>query len=77
MNGKMLGLLIVASVIAAGCSPQFWGGGAAGVLGAGAGYEVHAKQQLKQIDEDLAAGRIDQREHDIRKDQIQRDSVLQ
>jgi hypothetical protein len=77
MNGKMLALLMATTVVAAGCSPEFWGGGAAGVVGTGAGYEMHAKGQLNKIDADLKAGRIDQREYDIRKDQIQRDSLLQ
>ena len=33
--------LLVSSLGFGGCSPAFWGGAAAGVLGAGAGYEVH------------------------------------
>ena len=64
-------------VLAAGCSPSFWGGAGSGVVGAGAGYELHANQEMKKIDEDLKAERIDQKEYDIRKDQIKRDSLLQ
>ncbi len=65
------------SLAAVGCSPEFWGGGAAGVAGAGAGYELRAHQQMQKLDEDLKAGRIDQREYDTRKDQIQKGSLIQ
>ncbi len=79
MNVKMMWISLSAAtaVLAAGCSPSFWGGGATGAVGAGAGYEWHANQEKKKIDDDLKAGKIDQREYDIRRDQIQRDSVLQ
>jgi hypothetical protein len=73
----MTGVLIVGAALTAGCSSSFWGGAGTGVVGAGAGYEVHANQELKRIDADLKEGRIDQREYDIRKDQIRRDSLLQ
>ena len=70
----ILGLGVLAVV---GCSPEFWGGGATGAVGTGAGYELRANQQMKQIEDDLQAGRIDQREADIRKDQIRRGSLIQ
>jgi hypothetical protein len=73
----LLGALIMGVALTAGCSSSFWGGAGTGVVGAGAGYEVHANQEMKRIDDDLKAGRIDQREYDIRKDQIKRDSILQ
>lgn len=50
-----------------------------GVLGAGAaggGYEYHLKRQKDRVEEDFKAGKIDQKEHEIRKDQIRRDSLL-
>ena len=59
-----------------GCSGAFWGGAGAGALGAGAGYEIQAERQMKQLNEDLRVGKIDQKEYDIRKDQIQRGSLL-
>ncbi len=73
----MGGILSIAALGMVGCSPSFWGGAAGGVVGTGAGYEYHASQQVKKIDEDLKAGRIDQKEHDIRIDQVKRDSVFQ
>ncbi len=63
-----------------GCSSS--GGSAAlGALGGAAvgagGYEYHLKTQKDRIDEDLKDGKIDQKEYDIRKDQIERDSLIQ
>lgn len=50
-----------------------------GVLGAGAaggGYEYNLKRQRDRIEEEFKAGKIDQKEYEIRKDQIVRDSLL-
>ena len=77
---KILGMpVVILSLIflTAGCSPSFWGGTGTGAVGAGAAYEVHASQEVKKLDEDLKAGRIDQKEYDIRRDQIKRDSLFQ
>ncbi len=59
-----------------GCSGAFWGGAGAGALGAGAGYELRANQQINVLDEDLKNGKITQSEYDIRKNQIQKGSLL-
>lgn len=51
-----------------------------GVLGAGAaggGYEYNLKRQKDRVEEDFKAGKIDQKEYEIRKDQIARDSFFQ
>lgn len=58
-----------------GCG-SFWGGLAGGAAGTGAGYELSARNQMKELDEDLKAERIDQKEYDIRKDQIERGSLV-
>ena len=68
--------LLLASLTMVGCSGKFWGGSAVGAVGAGAGYEYNMNQQMKKIDDDLKAGKITQEEYNIRKDQIQRDSLL-
>lgn len=74
---KLLGLSILfLSVILMGCSGAFWGGAGAGALGAGAGYEIQAERQMNQLNEDLKNGKINQHEYDIRKDQIQKGSLL-
>mgnify|MGYP001559168182 CR=1 FL=1 len=78
---KLTSTVIGAVCLAAmGCSSEFWKGGAtgtaAGVAGAGAGYELHARRQLQKLDEDLQAGRITPQEYEIREDQIQKGSVF-
>ena len=75
---NFIGLLMVIllSFTLAGCSGAFWGGTGAGALGAGAGYEYQAERQMNILKEDLKSGKITQQEYDIRKDQIQRGSLL-
>lgn len=51
-----------------------------GVLGAGAaggGYEYNLKRQKDRVEQDFKDGKIDQKEYEVRKDQIARDSFLQ
>ena len=80
----MIRMLLIAMVIVSlsfvlGCESK-WGtaglGAAGGAVAAGGGYEYVANREMKRIQADLNDGRIDQREYDIRKDQIQRMSVL-
>lgn len=73
---QSLAVLLLLGVTLAGCSGQFWGGAGVGALSAGAGYEIQAERQMKALDEELRTGKIDQKEYDIRKDQIQRGSLL-
>ena len=61
----------------AGCSGQFWGGGATGAIASAGGYEFHMNQEKKRLQEDLKNGKIKQEEYDIRIDQLHRDSVFQ
>ena len=68
------GLFVMAFGLSA-CSGAFWTGAGGGTLATGAGYEVNANRQVDRITKDLAAGKIDQREFDIRKDQIKRMSL--
>ena len=75
---SIAGLVLVASL--SGCSSSAGMGVLGGVLGAGAaggGYEYHLKQQKNRVEEDFKAGKIDQKEYEVRKDQIARDSFLQ
>ena len=75
--------LIIVSVLAlfsvTGCSGK-WGAaglGAAGGAAAGAGgYEYHLKKQRDQVEQDYREKRIDEREYQIRINQINRDSLL-
>lgn len=74
----MLGFIAVLFLASAltGCSGAFWGGTGAGALGGAAGYEISAQRQMNQLDEDLKNGKIDQKEYNIRKDQLQKGSLL-
>jgi len=75
----MKNILLVAAVgftLCGLCGCSFLGGGAVGAAGTGAGYEYNANRQLEKLDKDLKAGRIDQKEYDIRKDQINRGSIV-
>ena len=72
-------LLTAATLLALssfGCSGAFWGGTGLGVLGAGAGYEVQAKRQMDRLEDDYKSWKIDRREYEIRKSQIERGSIL-
>jgi len=68
--------LLVSTLGLGGCSPAFWGGAAAGVLGTGAGYEVQSKRQMDRLDDDLRSGRIERREYEQRKEQIEKGSII-
>lgn len=76
----VLSSLLLLLLIGSGCSGTAGsaGLGAVGgaVIGAG-GYEYHLNNQKKSVEEDLKSGKIDQKEHDIRIDQIKKDSLLQ
>ncbi len=69
-------LVLLLGITLMGCSGAFWGGAGAGAVGAGAGYEIQAERQMNQLNEDLRNGKITQAEYDIRKDQIQKGSLL-
>lgn len=76
---KALIPLVVAgvAVVVAGCSTRTVVGGAVGAGAAAGGYELHLKRQMDRIEDELANESITQDEFDIRKDQIERDSLFQ
>jgi hypothetical protein len=80
---KRLLILIALSAplfVMSGCESS-WGSaglGAAGGAAAGAGgYEYRANREMNRIDEAYRAGEMDQREYEIRRDQIRRMSILE
>jgi hypothetical protein len=80
MKRTLVILLFVFSLAFMGCESRLGsaGLGAAGGAAAGAGgYEWKSNQEMKRIEEALAAGTMSQEEYEIRKDQIQRMSILQ
>jgi hypothetical protein len=79
---KNLGVVIVGLVLvtgSTGCSSVGSGllGGVLGAGAAGGSYEYHLKRQKDRVEADFKAGKIDQKEYEIRKDQIVRDSFFQ
>ncbi len=77
---KSLALVVACVALLTGCSSSVGSGLLGGVLGAGAAggsYEYHLKRQKERVEQDFKAEKIDQKEYEIRKDQISRDSLLQ
>ena len=72
---RLVGIMFLAAMLTA-CSGEFWGGTGAGILGTGAGYEIRAKQQMDELNEKYEEGEITKEEYEIRKDQIQKGSVV-
>lgn len=74
----VLGTLLVVPLMY-GCSSR--GGSAAGgalggaAVGAGA-YEYNVHRQMQDLESDYKAGRINRQEYNIRKDQLEKGSVL-
>lgn len=68
--------LLAAALGSSACSGAFWGGTATGALATGAGYELQARRQMNQLEDDLKAGRIDRNEYEDRKRQIERGSII-
>ena len=66
-------------IVTCGCESK-WGtagvGAAGGAVATGGGYEYVASREMKKIEQDYKDGKIDQREYEIRKNQIERMSVL-
>lgn len=75
----IMALTIALSLMLVGCQSR-WGsaglGAAGGAVAAGGGYEYVFNREMKTVEEAYKDGRIDQREYEIRKDQIQRMSIL-
>lgn len=73
-------MVSLGALLAGGCESK-WGtaglGAAGGAVAAGGGYEFVSNREMKKIEEDYKDGKIDQREYEIRKDQIQRMSILE
>jgi hypothetical protein len=79
MKRLVLLLMLLAMFMISGCGGKAGSAGIGAVggaaIGAG-GYEYHLKRQMNRVEEDFKEGRIDQREYEIRKDQIDRDSLI-
>lgn len=71
----LFSILLLTAIGLSACNGAFWGGAGGGTVATGAGYEVNARLQMDRLKEDLDAGRINQAEYDIRKDQTKRMSI--
>jgi hypothetical protein len=67
-------LFLLAATTQWGCA--FVGGAATGVLATGAGYEINAKRQMDQLEDDLRNERITREEYEVRKRQIESGSII-
>jgi osmotically-inducible protein OsmY len=76
MMKAVVGALMIASFGIGGCSGAFWGGAATGAAATTAGYEINANRQMDKLEDDYKAGRIDRREYEDRKRQIEKGSIL-
>jgi hypothetical protein len=75
MRAKILSTLLLAGSLGlTGC--EFVAGAATGALATGAGYEINAKRQMDRLEDDYRNERISRREYRIRKEQIERGSIL-
>jgi len=73
-------IFVLSLLFAGGCESKTGTavlGAAGGAVAAGGGYEYVANREMKKIEQDLKDGKIDQREYEIRKDQIQRMVLLE
>ena len=73
-----IGLFLV-SLAATGCSSDGRGAGLGALGGAAAGvggYEYNAHREKKKLEDDLRSGKIDRREYEIRRDQIEKGSIF-
>lgn len=73
---KYLLVALLAASSQWGCSGEFLGGTAVGALATGAGYEIQAKRQMDKLEEDYKSGKIDRKEYEARKRQIEKGSII-
>lgn len=71
---KYLAVLLFVGLSQWGCA--FIGGAAVGGLATGAGYEINAKRQMDQLEDDYRKERISRREYETRKSQIESGSII-
>ncbi|WP_224962379.1 hypothetical protein [Geomonas subterranea] len=80
MKRILLIISMVLSAFASGCASREGSavGGALGGAAVGVGaYEYSAHRQMQQVEDDYRAGRINRKEYEIRKNQIEKGSIFQ
>ncbi|GFO64105.1 hypothetical protein M1B72_11770 [Geomonas paludis] len=80
MKRMLIIISMVFTAFASGCASRE-GSAVGGALGGAAlgvgGYEYSAHRQMQQVENDYKAGRINKREYEIRKNQIEKGSLFQ
>lgn len=79
MKQTLIAVTFLLSVMSLGCTSNLGSAGLGAVGGAAAGaagYEYQAHRQMQELEEAYREGRIDRREYQIRKEQIQKGSIL-
>ena len=71
---ELIVLILLASFSQWGCA--FLGGAAAGGLATGAAYEINAKRQMDQLEDDYRHERISRGEYETKKSQIEKGSII-
>lgn len=72
-------VLLIVPLFLSGCSTRAGSAGAGAIGGAAAGggaYEYRLNEELERIENEYKAGRMDQKEYEIRKDEIRRIQLL-
>ena len=75
MNMTKAALLLSSLLLLNGCAYAI--GGALGAGGTATGYEVHLDNEKARVEKAYKDGKMSKEEHDIRLDQIRRDSAIQ
>lgn len=73
---RTLYLTLSLAILLAQTGCQFLGGAAVGAAGTGAGYEIQAKRQMDQLEEDYENEKISKQEYEARKAQIEKGSIF-
>ncbi len=68
-------VLLSSLLLLGGCAYAV--GGALGAGGTATGYEVHLSNEKARVEKAYKEGKMSKEEHDIRLDQIRRDSAIQ
>lgn len=79
MKRSLFLVMALALLAAPGCATKTGSAGAGAIGGAAVGggaYEYRMNEELKRIEEEFKAGKMDQREYEIRRDQIMRMSII-
>lgn len=79
MNAPVIASILMICCVLAGCSSKAGTAGIGALGGAAAGggaYEYRLHREMQRIEDDYKAKKINQKEYEIRKDEIQRMELI-